>query len=76
MTSADIVEAVAARGLDARAIPDRSECGELLVNEAQPGDRIIIMGARDDTLATFATILLHAIAQRTNDSHLDETEPT
>jgi UDP-N-acetylmuramate--alanine ligase len=62
VTSADIAEAVAGRGLDARAIPDRDECGELLVNQARPGDRIIVMGARDDTLATFATNLLHAIA--------------
>ena len=59
--SRDIVDGVSARGHLARAIGDRADCGRLLVAEARPGDRIIIMGARDDTLATFATDLLQAI---------------
>jgi UDP-N-acetylmuramate--alanine ligase len=63
VTSRDIVEGIAARGHSAQAIPDRAECGHVLVAEACPGDRIIIMGARDDTLATFAQDLLRAIAE-------------
>ncbi|HWE06517.1 MAG TPA: Mur ligase family protein [Rhizomicrobium sp.] len=63
-TSADIVEGVAARGHKARAIADRAACGEALVAEARPGDRIIIMGARDDTLPTFAADVLRTIEQR------------
>ena len=63
VTSRDITEGVAARGFSARAIPDRAECGRALVDEAKPGDRIIIMGARDDTLATFAADLLHALGE-------------
>jgi UDP-N-acetylmuramate--alanine ligase len=64
VTSKDIVEGVAARGYAARAIPDRAECGEMLVAEACAGDRIIVMGARDDTLATFASDLLQMIESR------------
>jgi UDP-N-acetylmuramate--alanine ligase len=64
VTSGDIVDAVAARGHFARAILDRAECGEALVCEAHPGDRIIIMGARDDTLATFARDLVRILEAR------------
>jgi UDP-N-acetylmuramate--alanine ligase len=62
VTSRDIVDGVAARGRSALAIADRAECGTYLVREARAGDRIIIMGARDDTLATFAADLVCAIA--------------
>jgi UDP-N-acetylmuramate--alanine ligase len=61
VTSCDIVDGVAARGFTAHAIPDRAECGRMLIAEARPGDRIIVMGARDDTLATFAADLLQSI---------------
>lgn len=61
VSSQDIADGVSARGLCAQAISDREECGRVLAREAQAGDRIIIMGARDDTLATFAVDLLHAI---------------
>jgi UDP-N-acetylmuramate--alanine ligase len=58
VTSADIVNGVAALGRKTRAIADRAECGAALAAEAQPGDRILVMGARDDTLSTFAADLL------------------
>ncbi|HEX4160417.1 MAG TPA: Mur ligase family protein [Rhizomicrobium sp.] len=64
VTSRDIVDGVAACGRTARAIADRAECGEALLAEARPGDRIIIMGARDDTLSTFAADLVRAINAR------------
>jgi len=64
VTSRDIADGVAARGHSACAVPDRTECGRVLLAEARPGDRIIIMGARDDTLATFAAELLKAIAEK------------
>jgi UDP-N-acetylmuramate--alanine ligase len=56
--SADITAAVAARGRTAMAFADRAECGDKLIELAGPGDRIVIMGARDDTLSTFAAELL------------------
>lgn len=35
-------------------IPERDQCGERIVDIAQEGDRIVVMGARDDTLTSFA----------------------
>ncbi len=58
VTSSDIAEAVRARGHTALALPDRNACGVELLAIARPGDRIVIMGARDDTLSIFAAELL------------------
>jgi UDP-N-acetylmuramate--alanine ligase len=62
VTSRDLAAGVAAAGRDARALETRAECGALLVAEARAGDRIIVMGARDDTLSTFAHDLLQMLA--------------
>jgi UDP-N-acetylmuramate--alanine ligase len=58
VTSHDIVQGVQARGRTAWAFADRAACGDKLVELARPGDRIVVMGARDDTLALFAAGLL------------------
>ena len=58
VTSADIVAAVRAEGRHAESFADRAACGDRLVALARPGDRIVIMGARDDTLSQFAADLL------------------
>ncbi len=42
-------------------IPERAACGDWLVAEAHPGDRIVVMGARDDTLSSFAASILTGI---------------
>jgi UDP-N-acetylmuramate--alanine ligase len=52
--SEDIVQGVAAKGRHAHHIADRAKCGDKLAELATPGDRIVIMGARDDTLSEFA----------------------
>jgi UDP-N-acetylmuramate--alanine ligase len=57
-TSADIVREVAQQGREAMAFAHRAACGDKLVELARPGDRIVIMGARDDTLPEFAAELL------------------
>ncbi len=49
---------VAMVGSAAHHIAARAACGDALVAAAKPGDRIIIMGARDDTLSQFARDLL------------------
>jgi UDP-N-acetylmuramate--alanine ligase len=64
VTSGDITTAVAARGRQAEALPDRPACGERLLALAKPGDRIVVMGARDDSLSTFAAELLERLATR------------
>ncbi len=56
--SEDIASGVRAAGRNAEALPTRDDCGDRIVELAQPGDRIIVMGARDDTLSTFAAELL------------------
>ena len=58
VTSEDIVRGVKSRDRDAFAFADRAACGDKLAALAQPGDRIVIMGARDDTLPEFAADLL------------------
>jgi UDP-N-acetylmuramate--alanine ligase len=59
--SADIIEGVRASGRNAEHISDREQGGERLRELARAGDRIVIMGARDDTLSTFASELLNAL---------------
>ena len=56
--SQSITDAVAVAGRNAEYIPAREACGNRIVEIARPGDRIVIMGARDDTLSGFATDVL------------------
>jgi UDP-N-acetylmuramate--alanine ligase len=64
VTSEDIAAGVTAQGRAAFAYPDRETCGARLLDLATSGDRIVIMGARDDTLSTFAADLLPALSQK------------
>jgi UDP-N-acetylmuramate--alanine ligase len=64
VTSEDIAAGVRAQGREAHALTDRKACGEKLLALAQTGDRIVIMGARDDTLSTFAAELVAALKVR------------
>jgi UDP-N-acetylmuramate--alanine ligase len=56
--SEDIASGVRAAGRHAEALATRDACGDRLAELARPGDRIIVMGARDDTLSVFAADLL------------------
>jgi UDP-N-acetylmuramate--alanine ligase len=53
-----LITDIAAGGRTGRYIAQRSDCADQLVALAKPGDRIVIMGARDDTLAVFAQDIL------------------
>ena len=53
-----IVRLVQEAGGSAEYVPDRDDCGERILALARPGDRIVVMGARDDTLTGFARELL------------------
>jgi len=59
--SEDIASGVRAAGRSAEALPTREACGDRLIDLARPGDRIVVMGARDDTLSTFAAELLERL---------------
>ena len=61
--SEDIASGVRAAGRQAEALATRADCGDRIVEIAKPGDRIIVMGARDDTLSTFAAELLGRLGQ-------------
>lgn len=56
--SQSITDAVAKAGRNAAYIPIREDCGNRIIELARPGDRIVIMGARDDTLSAFAADVL------------------
>ena len=52
--SARIVQLINDAGGHASHIPSRKDIEDRLVSIARPGDRIVVMGARDDTLSEFA----------------------
>ena len=52
------------RGGRSEHIPERASIGNALLAEAKSGDRIVIMGARDDTLIDFARELVERLEQR------------
>ena len=56
--SEDIAGGVRAAGRQAQALATRADCGDRIVDMARPGDRVVVMGARDDSLSTFAAELL------------------
>lgn len=65
--SEDIASGIRAAGRSAEALPTREACGDRLIDLARPGDRIIIMGARDDTLSIFAADLLGRLSRPLTD---------
>lgn len=59
--SADVVAGVTAAGRTAEHVPDRAAAGKRLQALARRGDRIVIMGARDDTLSSFAAEVVNGL---------------
>ncbi len=64
VTSADIAADVTAAGRNASHIADRAEAAATIAGLAQSGDRVVVMGARDDTLSVLAGEILAQIAAR------------
>lgn len=64
VTSADVVDDLRALGHDSRHVADRADAAAMLVAEAEAGDRIVVMGARDDTLSLLAADMVAALAAR------------
>ncbi|MGF7153356.1 glutamate ligase domain-containing protein [Novosphingobium gossypii] len=56
-----IVRLIESHGGKAEYIPARADCGKRIAELARPGDRVVIMGARDDTLTVFAREVLAAL---------------
>ncbi|NMN06655.1 MULTISPECIES: Mur ligase family protein [unclassified Novosphingobium] len=61
MGSERIVALINGQGGRAEHVGQRGEAGERLVALARPSDRIVIMGARDDTLSAFARDVLASL---------------
>ena len=59
-----IVDLIRNAGGAAEYIPSRADCARRIAEIARPDDRIAVMGARDDTLTTFAKDLLTDLRQR------------
>ena len=62
--SADIVRDLQLAGAPALHIPDRAAAAAHLVAQARSGDRIVVMGARDDTLSQLAADMVAELAKR------------
>ena len=53
-----LVADIVAGGSDAVHLTTRAACGAAMLDAAKPGDRILILGARDDTLTEFGYEIL------------------
>ena len=59
--SRELICDIKRHGRHALAFPDRAGCADALVRLARRGDRLVIMGARDDSLSHFAHEVLRRI---------------
>ena len=57
-----IVDLIMDAGGTAEYLPSRDDCAGRIAEIARPSDRVVIMGARDDTLTLFARDLLARLA--------------
>ncbi len=56
-----LADAIRDKGGDARHLPDRAAIADAILADAATGDRIVVMGARDDTLSDYAAELLERL---------------
>lgn len=64
ISSNDLIGDIKAGGSDAHFFVTRDDAGAFMLANAQAGDRIVIMGARDDTLSEFAQGLLNNLKNK------------
>jgi len=63
--SEHLVEALRLLDVDATLAPIRADAARRMADGARSGDRMVVMGARDDTLPGFAREILSALRERT-----------
>jgi len=64
ISSQDLVESLRRHGVAAEVAPTREAAARTIAEGARPGDRVVSMGARDDTLSSFARSIVAALAAR------------
>lgn len=57
-----VVQEIVAQGKNSFLVNDRDDAKDKILKISRPGDRIIVMGARDDSLSAFAADILESIA--------------
>ena len=62
ISSADLIKDLERTGKRVHFIPDRKKIITLLKGLAAKGDRIVVMGARDETLSDFARQIYEAVS--------------
>jgi UDP-N-acetylmuramate--alanine ligase len=65
--SDDIVEPLSRAGLAASVLPSRDEALREMIENVRRGDRIVVMGARDDTLPSYAREILAGLLARSGE---------
>jgi len=63
--SEDLAEPLARAGVQATVVADRAAAADAIARGVRPGDRVVVMGARDDTLPLYARSLLGVLSVRT-----------
>lgn len=61
ISSKDLIEQALELGMNAHYLPTRQDIEKFILENAKSGDRIVIMGARDNTLPEFSRQLLKEI---------------
>ena len=61
VSSNDLIQPVTESGKQAYFFDNRDQIREFFLKESRDGDRIVIMGARDDSLSDFAEGILTAL---------------
>lgn len=61
ISSADLIDYAKTKGVDAYFCENREQAASLMLTTAEQGDRIVVMGARDNTLPDFCLNLLERI---------------
>ena len=63
VTARHIIDRAKQEGVNAHYFEDREKLASFLLETAVPGDRVVIMGARDDTLTDFCMKLMQNQSQ-------------
>lgn len=56
-----VIKRISEKNRNSYFLPKRKDCGEKIMELVRAGDRVIIMGARDDTLSAFANSIMERI---------------